>query len=186
MSAPRRKSLQEVLRDRRAATPLLSPSELRERQLAREREELEREAATLVARWRDRRTPVDRNGKLTAELYRAVFAASPHAYFASRHWSRRSRSQRAAVAACEVRRCGRTEELRAQLVDVRSVGAEQPEADLVTLCDSCRRRAVKLEQELGRLPTRAELVELDPDRPLYTAAEIAMLRMKLRERPLTS
>ena len=178
MAPPRKKSLQEVLRERRTASPLLSARELGEREAARERAELERQAAALVARWREGRTAVDADGKLAPELYRAVHAASPPAYFASRHWSRRSRAQRTAVPACEVVRCGSTDELHAQLVDVRAVGAEQPEADLATLCDSCGRRAVKLEQELGRLPTRAELRELEPGRPLYTPEEIAALRAK--------
>ena len=181
MSASRKKSLQEVLRERRSATPLLSAHELRERELARQREELEREAAALVARREGKGTPVDSDGKLAPELYRAVFAASPPAYFATRHWSRRSRAQRTAVPACEVARCGQTEGLRAQLVDPRAVGAEQPGTDLLTLCESCARRAVKRERELGRLPTRAELRELDPGRPLYTPAEIAALRARLRE-----
>jgi hypothetical protein len=85
------------------------------------------------------------------------------------------------VQACEVARCGRTDGLRAQLVEPRAVGAERPETDLVTLCDSCAGRAVKLERELGRLPTRGELRELDPGRPLYTPDEIAALRARLRD-----
>ena len=178
MASSRKKSLQEVLRERRAATPLVSERELREREAARERAELEHRAAALVARWREGRTAVDKEGKLAPELYRAVHAASPPAYFASRHWSRRSRAQRTAVPSCEVERCGGTDGLRAHLVDVRVVGAEQPEDHLVTLCDSCGRRAVKLEHELGRLPTRAELRALDPERPLYTPEEIAALRAK--------
>ena len=178
MAPPRKKSLQEVLRERREATPLVSERELREREAARERAELERRAEELVARWREGRTAVDADGKLTPELYRAVHAASPPAYFASRQWARRTRAQRNAVPSCEVERCGGTEGLRAQLVDVRAVGAEEPEAHLVTLCDWCGRRAVKLERELGRLPTRAELRALDPERPLYTPAEIGALKAK--------
>jgi hypothetical protein len=181
MATPRKKSLQEVLRERRAATPLLTARALRERELARAREELEREAAALVARRAADGAPVDAGGKLAPELYAAVYAASPAAYFASRHWSRRSRAQRAAVPACEVARCGQTDGLRAQLVEPRAVGAERPETDLVTLCDSCAGRALKLERELGRLPTRAELRELDPGRPLYTPDEIAALRARLRD-----
>lgn len=180
MAPPRKKSLQEVLRERRAATPLLSARELREREAARNREKLEREAAALVHRWRDRRTAIDVDGKLAPEVYRAVHAVSPPAYFASRHWSRRAHAQRTAVPSCEVDRCGGTEGLGARLVDVRSVGAEQPQADLVTLCDACGRRAVKLERELGRLPSRAEVRALDPARSLYSPAEIAALRAKLR------
>jgi hypothetical protein len=156
----------------------VSEKELREREAARQRAELEHRAAALVARWREGRTAVDKEGKLAPELYRTVHAACPQAYFASRHWSRRSGAQRTAMPSCEVTRCGRSEELRAQLVDVRAVGAEQPEDHLLTLCDSCARRAVKLEQELGRLPTRAELRALDPERPLYSPAEIGELKAK--------
>ena len=169
MAPPRKKSLQEVLRERRAATPLVSERELREREAARERAELERRAAALVARWREGRTAVDAEGKLAPELYRAVHAASPSAYFASRHWARRARAQRAAAATCEVARCEKTEQLCARLVDARAVGAEQPDADLVTLCDSCWARSVKLERELGRLPTRARAARARPRAsPLHT------------------
>ena len=167
MAPPRKKSLQEVLRERRAATPLVSERELREREAARERAELERRAAALVARWREGRTQSTRRGS-SPELYRAVHAASPSAYFASRHWARRARAQRAAAATCEVARCEKTEQLCARLVDARAVGAEQPDADLVTLCDSCWARSVKLERELGRLPTRAEPRARPRASPLHT------------------
>ena len=51
--------------------------------------------------------------------------------------------------------------------------------DLVTLCRApCLRRAVKLEQELGRPGTRAQLQALDPEQPLYDAAAIAALKAK--------
>jgi hypothetical protein len=184
MPPPRKKrSLQDVLRERRAAAPLLSARELRERELARQREQVEHEAAALARRWREHRSAVDGGGKLAPDVYRAVFATDRAAYFASRHWSRRSRAQRAASSACEVTRCARTEELRAHHLDRGAVGAEQPGRDLITLCEPCRRRALKLEQELGRLPGREELHALDPSRPLFTPAEIAELKAKHR-RPL--
>jgi hypothetical protein len=183
MPPPKKRSLQDVLRERRAAAPLLNARELRERELARNREELERAAAALVDRRRELGTAVDAGERLTPELYRAVFAADASAYFTSKHWSRRSRAQRAAAPACEVERCGRVEELHVHLLDRGAVGLEEPGRDVITLCDSCRRRAVKLEQELGRLPTHAELRRLDPHRPLFTPAEIAALKAKHR-RPL--
>jgi hypothetical protein len=182
MAQPRKKSLQDVLRERRTATPLLSPRELREREATRRREEVEREAARLVARWRADRTPVDAGGKLSQAVYAAVFAANRPAYLASKHWSRRSSAQRKATPACEVARCGKSDGLHAGHVSHGALGAERA-ADLITLCERCLRRAVKLEREVGRPGTRAELQRLDPEQPLYDPAAIAALKAKL-SRPL--
>src|SRR6185436_16889864 len=162
MAQPRKKSLQDVLRERRTAAPLLSARELREREAARRREEVEREAAGLVARWRADRMPVDADGKLNEAVYAAVFSVSRPAYLASKHWSRRSSAQRKAAPACDVARCGRSEGLHAHHISHGALGAERA-ADLVTLCERCLRRAVKLERELGRPGTRAELQALDPE-----------------------
>jgi hypothetical protein len=183
MAQPKKKSLQDVLRQRRAAAPLLSARELREREAARRREEVEREAARLVARWRAERTVVDADGKLGQAVYGAVFGSSRPAYQASKHWSRRSLAQRKAMPACEVARCGRSEGLHAHLLNYDALGEEVAGRDLITLCEGCLRRAVKLEQDRGRPATRAELRALDPDEPLYDADAIAALKAK-HSRPL--
>ena len=183
MPPPRKKSLQDVLRERRAAAPLLTVHELHEREASRRREEVVREARELVERWRRQRTAVDVEGKLTPELYRAVFAAERPAYYGSKHWARRTRAQLERTPSCEVTRCGRTEELRAYALDHIALGEERPEGDLATLCDSCLRRAMKLEQERGRPAGRDELRGLDPERPLFTRAEIAALRTRLSRPP---
>jgi hypothetical protein len=182
VAQPKKKSLQDVLRERRAAAPLLSSRELREREAARRREEVEREASSLVARWRAERTVVDAGGKLSPAVYAAVFASSRPAYLASKHWSRRSSAQRKATPACEVARCEKTERLHAHHVSYDAIGAEGA-GDLITLCERCLRRAVKLERELSRPGTRAELQALDPEQPLYDPAAIAALRAK-HSRPL--
>jgi hypothetical protein len=183
MAQPKKKSLQDVLRERRAAAPLLSARELREREAARRREQVELEAARLVARWRAKRTPVDADGKLSPAVYAAVFASSRRAYLASKHWSRRSSAQRKATPACEVTRCAKAEGLHAHHLNHDTLGEEVAGRDLITLCDGCLRRAVRLEQERGRPGTRAELQALDPEQPLYDQAAIAALRAK-HSRPL--
>ncbi len=183
MAQPKKKSLQDVLRERRAAAPLLSARELREREAARRREEVEREAARLVARWRAERTVVDADGKLGPAVYAAVFGSSRPAYLASKHWSRRSLAQRKAMPACEVARCGTSEGLHAHLLNHDALGEEVAGRDLITLCEGCLRRAVKLEQDRGRPATRVELEGLDPDEPLYDADAIAALKAK-HSRPL--
>ena len=185
MGQPKKKSLQDVLRERRAAAPLLSARELREREAARRREEIEREAGRLVARWRAEHTVVDADGRLSPAVYAAVFASSRPAYLASKHWSRRTSAQRKATPICEVARCGRTEGLRAHHINHDALGQEAAGHDLATLCERCLRRAVKLEQERGRPATRVELKSLDPDEPLYDAAAIAVLKAK-HSRPLRS
>jgi hypothetical protein len=180
---PKKKSLQDVLRERRQAAPLLTARQLREREAARQQEEIAGEASRLLER-RDRAsTTVDADGKLTPVLYRAIFAASRPAYYESRHWSRRSRAQRTLAPQCEVGRCGKSEELRAYHLNHDALGDEVAGRDLVTLCERCLRRAVKLERERGRPATRDELVTLDPEKPLYDAAQIAELKAK-HSRPL--
>ena len=183
MAQPKKKSLQDVLRERRAAAPLLSARELREREAARRREGLEREAARLVARWREKVTAIDADGKLSPAVYAAVFESSRRAYLASKHWSRRSSAQRKAMPVCEVVRCGKSEGLHAHHLTYDALGEEVAGRDLVTLCEGCLRRAVRLEQESGRPATRAALHALDPAQPLYDPAAIAALRAK-HSRPL--
>lgn len=178
VSPPKKKSLQDVLRERRQAAPLLTARQLREREATRLREEIAREASQLLDRRHRARTPVDADGKLTPDLYRAIFATSRSAYYESKHWSRRSRAQRTLTPHCEVARCGKPEELCAHHLNHDTLGEELAGRDLVTLCERCQRRAVKLEQERGRPGTRAELQALDPDEPLYAAAEIAALKAK--------
>lgn len=181
----RERSLQDVLRARRGVPALLSPEQLRQRETARRQEDEERQrredeaaAARLVARWREHGTRVDAEGRLSAATYGAVFADEPEAYFASAHWSRRTRAQFARIAACEVERCGGTTELRVQHLQHDSLGAERAGGDLVTLCDGCHRRARRRSLELGRLLTREELRALDPEAPLFDRDAIAALRAR--------
>jgi hypothetical protein len=182
-SANRKKSLHDVLRERRAAKPLLSVRELQLREAARRRAEEEALATERVERWRLRRKSVDAEGKLAPAVYRAIFARSRPAYYGSRHWSRRSRAQLELTSFCEVELCGRADQLRARHLNYDALGEEQAGRDLITLCEGCLSRALKQEEELGRPGTREELRELDPQRPLYDAAAIAALKAKHR-RPL--
>lgn len=182
-SANRKKSLHDVLRERRAAKPLLSVSELQLREAARRRDEAEALAHERVERWRLRQKSVDSEGKLSPEFYRAIFARSRPAYYGSRHWSRRSRAQLGLTPLCEVERCGLAADLRARHLHYDALGEEQAGRDLVTLCAGCLSRALKQEEELGRPGTREELRDLDPSRPLYDAAAIAALKEK-HGRPL--
>ena len=182
-NADRKKSLHDVLRERRAAKPLLDVRELQLREAARRREEAEATAHELVKRWRVRPKSVDAEGKLPPAVYRGIFARSRRAYYDSRHWSRRSRVQLGLTPFCEVARCGRAVDLRAHHLNHDALGEEQPGRDLITLCDGCLRRAHKLEEELGRPGTREALRDLDPQRPLYEPAEIAALKAK-HARPL--
>ena len=183
VGAERKKSLHDVLRERRAAKPLLSVKELQLREAERRRDEAEALAGERVERWRQGQQSVDADGKLAPVVYRAIFARSRPAYYGSRHWSRRSRAQLELTPSCEVERCGRTVELRAALLRHDSVGEERAGRDLITLCDGCLSRALKREEELGRQGTRDELRDLDPQRPLYDQAAIAALKAKHR-RPL--
>ena len=179
----RTKSLHDVLRERRAAKPLLSVRELQLREGARRRDEAEALAAERVERWRLRQKSVDAEGKLAPPVYRAIFARSRPAYYGSRHWTRRSRAQLELTSFCEVERCSAAVDLRTRHLHYDALGEEQAGRDLITLCDGCVRRAVKREEEIGRPGTREELRDLDPRRPLYDAAAIAVLKAKHR-RPL--
>jgi hypothetical protein len=189
MSRPDRpKSLQETLRARRAARTLVTPGEAARREAARRREELETEARRLVGEWSAARRPVDGAGKLSPELYEAVFVVSPEAYYASRDWGRRARAQVARAAGCEVPRYHESGSVEAYHLGRSWPGSENGELELLTLCDRCLARARKLRRDLGRLPTRDELLRIDPDRPLYDAADIAVLKARyarpLRKRDL--
>ncbi len=178
MAKRRDNSLQNVLRARREAKPLLTPHELRLREAERRREEEARrwqEVAAEAERLVARRRRVDADGRLSAELYRAVFALDAEAYFASAHWSRRAKAQLAHAAACE--RCGAAG-ARVRHLHHDALGDERPGRDLVTLCDGCDRRARRRERELGRPLGREELTALDPDAPLYDAEAIAALRAR--------
>jgi hypothetical protein len=179
----RKKSLHDVLRERRAAKPLLSVKELQLREAERRRDEAEALAGERVERWRQRQKSVDADGKLAPAVYRAIFARSRPAYHGSRHWTRRSRAQLELAPSCEVERCGRAVDLRAYQLQYDALGEEQAGRDLITLCDGCLSRALKLEEELGRPGTRDELRNLDPQQPLYDQAAIAALKAKHR-RPL--
>lgn len=182
-NADRKKSLHDVLRERRAAKPLLSVRELQLREAARRRDETEALARERVERWQTRGKSVDAEGKLDPAVYRAVFARSRPAYYGSRHWSRRSRAQLELTPSCEVERCGRDTDVGVRHLNYDALGAERAGSDLITLCEGCAGRARKREQELGRSGTREELRDLDPRAPLYDAAAIAALKAKHR-RPL--
>jgi hypothetical protein len=172
-----KKSLQDVLRARREAPSLLSSAEAAKREAGRRREEIEAEAIAALERWRDGRSP-DARGKLAPETYGALFALSETAYEATAHWARRAKAQRALASTCEVERCRAETEVGAHHLTHATLGAEEPGRDLITLCDGCHRRAQKLGRELGRVPTRAQIVRLDPRRPLYEPGDIAALKAK--------
>ena len=178
MPPPKKKSLQDVLRERRQAAPLLTARQLREREAMRMREQIAREASRLLDRRQGAGTRVDAESKLTPALYQAIFADSPSAYYESRHWSRRSVAQKKAAPACEVARCGKAEGLSAHHLNHDAVGEEVAGRDLITLCEGCLRRAVKFEQDRGRSGTRLELEALDPEKPIYDPAAIAALKAK--------
>jgi hypothetical protein len=178
--ANQKKSLHDVLRERRVSKPLVSVKELQLREAARRRDEAEALANERFERWRLTQKSVDAEGKLTPAVYRAIFSRSRRAYYGSRHWSRRSRAQLDLSSFCEVERCARAVDLRAGHLHHDSLGEEQAGGDLITLCDSCLSRALRLEDELGRPGTRDELRGLDPQQPLYDAAAIAALKAKHR------
>jgi hypothetical protein len=179
----RTKSLQQVLRERREAKPLLTVEQLRRRELERERQAAETAAAAAVEAWRTTGEAVDSAGRLGTGDYRTIFALDPDAYGASRHWIRRVRAQLEAARACEVAACREPEDVRVLLLDRARVGEERVGSDLITLCLACERRARRLERESGRLPRREELVALDPRTPLYDENRIAALRSRY-SRPL--
>jgi hypothetical protein len=173
----RTKSLQQVLRERREAKPLLTVEQLRRRELEREREQIETAAREAVASWRATGRAVDAGGRLSEAVYREILALDAGAYEHSRHWARRVRAQRTASPACEVARCGEAG-VRVLLLERAAAGRERSGSDLLTLCSGCERRARRLERERGRLPGREELVALDPTEPLYDAARIASLKSR--------
>ena len=172
-----KKSLHDVLRARRQAPTLLTPAEAAQREAARRRDEAEAAAAEALERWRDGRSP-DARGKLEPPAYRALFRLDQAAYGASGHWARRAKAQLALAPACEVARCGSTDTVGARHLTHATLGEEEPGRDLITLCESCHRRAGKLGRELGRVPRRDEIVALDPTRPLYRPDDIAALKAK--------
>lgn len=172
-----KKSLQDVLRERRGSTRLVSPVEASQREVARRREAVEAAAQDALERWRDGRSP-DGRGKLPAEVYRRLHALASEAYYASGHWARRVRAQLAFAPVCEVDACGAAEGVEAHHLTHGALGEELPGRDLISLCGGCHRRARKLGQDLRRVPTREELVALDPAAPLYDASKIAALKAK--------
>ena len=141
MGGERKKSLHDVLRERRAAKPLLSVKELQLREAERRRDEAEALAGERVERWRQEQKSVDADGKLAPAVYRAIFARSRPAYYGSRHWSRRSRAQLELTPSCEVERCGRTVDLRAVHAPVRrgrrGAGRAGPDHALRRLSQPC-------------------------------------------------
>lgn len=172
-----KKSLQQVLRERRVAKPLLSPVEASRREAARRREAIEAAAAEAVARWRAGRSP-DGRAKLPVDVYRALFALSSAAYYASGHWTRKARAQLALAPVCEVAACRSAVDVAAHHLTHATLAEEQPGRDVITLCDGCHRRARKLGQDLARVPSREEIVALDPAAPLYDSSDIAALKAK--------
>lgn len=174
---PGKKSLQEVLRERRGARPLVGIVEASRRETLRRREEIQKAAAEAVARWREGRSP-DGRAKLPVEVYGALFERSSAAYYASGHWARRARAQLALAPACEVAACGSTAGAAAHHLTHATLGEEAPGRDLITLCEPCSRRVRKLGRELARVPTREDVVALDPAAPLYDPSAIAALKAK--------
>jgi hypothetical protein len=172
------RSLQDVLRERRGAKPLLTVEQLRRRELEREREQTESAAREAIGAWRATGRAVDSAGRLPGPVYREILVLDEAAYQGSRHWARRVRAQRAAAPACEVARCGESADVRVLLLERAAAGEERPGRDLLTVCAGCERRARRLERERGRLPGRDELLALDPAEPLYDAARIATLRSR--------
>ncbi|HVM68526.1 MAG TPA: hypothetical protein VM204_01655 [Gaiellaceae bacterium] len=185
MARPRRDdSLQQLLRARRAPKSLLSVEELRRREAERERE-AERaaaaaEAARLAAAWRaDGTAPAAADAAVLRELH----ALEPEAYLATAHWARVAKAQRALEPRCAVVRCGETSRLRALHVTHRSLGAEEPGRDLVTVCDRCGRRAAARGRARGRPLTRDEVRLLDPESPVFDRAAVAALRERYAREP---
>ena len=172
-----KRSLQDVLRARRESASLVTPGEAARREAARRREGAAAQAVEALERWRDGRSP-DGSRKLEPEVYAELFRLSPSAYYASGHWSRRARAQLASVPACEVRLCAATAGAAARHLNHEALGAEQAGRDLITLCAGCHRRAEKLGRRLRRVPTREDLVSLDPRAPLYDPDEIAALKAR--------
>jgi hypothetical protein len=184
VARPRRpKSAQEALRARRAVRTLVTPGEAARREAARRRAQLEERARTLVAAWRETSRALDAGGKLEPALYEAVFAVAPEAYYATRDWRRRARAQVMRQPACEVQRDHEQERVEAYHLGGAWPGSEEGARQLLTLCDRCLARARKLRRDLGRAPTREEVLRIDPERPLYDAAVIAVLKARYARPP---
>jgi len=178
VSKARDRSLQEAMRARRQARPLLTPEELRLREAERERAATEGEAARLVEPSRRSAEPVDADEAVAPAVYRAIFALDREAYFGSRHWARRAKGQLSAAPGCEVERCTERVALIVRHLGHRGVGEEQPGVDLITLCPPCERRVRRQGRESGRRLTRPEIARLDPLRSLYEPAAIAALKAR--------
>jgi len=179
----RSKSLQDVLRARREAKPLLTAEQLRRRELDREREAIEEAATAAVEAWRATGKAVDAAGRLPVLVYLGIFALEHGAYYGSKHWARRVRAQLTAAPACEVGRCGATGDVRMLLLDRSAVGKERPGRDLITVCGGCERRALRLARDRGRVLAREEIVALDPEATLYDASAIAALKSRYARPP---
>ena len=184
MARRRDDSLQNLLRARREPKGLVSVEELRRREAERQRE-AERDAARaeatrIAAAWREEGTAP---ASSEASVLRELFALAPAAYFATARWKRVAKAQRELEPRCGVARCGSTSRLRAQHVTHRTLGAEQPGRDVVTLCARCARRAAARGRARGRPLTRDELRLLDPDAPLFDRAAIAALRERYGRPP---
>lgn len=174
---PAKRTLQDVLRERRGARQLVGVVEASRRETLRRHDETRRIAAEAVARWREGRSP-DGRSRLSVEVYREVFALSSEAYYASGHWARRTRAQLARAPACEVVACGSTVDVAVHHLTHDALGEEQPSRHLVTLCDGCYKRVRKLGRSLARVPAREEVVALDPAAPIYDSSTIAALKAK--------
>jgi len=172
-----KKTLQQAMRERREAAPLVTAAEASRREAARRREEDDAAAVAALRRWRGQGSP-DGRALLSTAAYRRLFELSSAAYYASGHWSRRRRDQLALAPACEVVACGAVSGVEAHHLRQERIGEEEPGRDLITLCAGCRRRAWRLGQELRRPPTRTELAALDPGAPLYHPGAIAALKAK--------
>ena len=183
MTKPRDRTLQEAMRARRQAKPLLTVEELRQREAEREQSATQDEAGRLVELWRRTGARVDAGGALPPSLYRAIFALDRDAYDGSGHWARRTKGQLAAATGCEVERCDKRTDLTVCHIGRPSPGEERVSVDLVALCDPCGRRKNRKSRALSRPLTRGEIVKLDPSRPLYEPAAIAALKARY-SRPL--
>ncbi|HZG36171.1 MAG TPA: hypothetical protein VEY87_10015 [Gaiellaceae bacterium] len=185
MAGPRRDdSLQQLLRARRGTKSLLSVEELRRREAEREREAAQAaaraEAARLAAERRAHGTPP---ATTDGDVLRALHAIDPDAYLATTHWRRLARAQLRLAPACEAARCGATDRLRAHHVTLRTLGAEEPGRDLVTLCSRCGRRAAARARARGRPLARDEVRTLAGEGLLFDRVSIAALRERYSEPP---
>ena len=151
MAPPKKKSLQDVLRERRAAAPLLSAP-----RAAGARSEPPAGGGRAGSRRpRGALASGAHRGRRGREA-RARPSTPPSSHRAGlRTW--RASTGRAAPRRSGRRRlpakshgCGKSEGLQAHLLTHDALGEEVVGRDLMTLCEGCLRRAVKLEQERGR------------------------------------